>query len=100
MPMEEFLYSTPIEIDYALKAYRDIREENDKAEWERTRTQVYYMYLLTPSKKKKVTYHQFKKDYLHLNYDDKLKESDEPIIDDATFERMQSYFKKKPEGAQ
>ena len=71
--MEEFLYSTQIEIDYALKAYNNIQEESDKAEWERTRTQVYYMYLLTPSKKKKATYQQFKKDYLHLNYDDKLK---------------------------
>jgi len=89
----DFYDYTPIEIDYALKSYFEIVEEQNKISWEQTRLQIYYDYLLTPSKKRKVTYNTFKKDYLRFGFDNEVY-NNETIIDDDAFSVIQDYFNK------
>lgn len=99
MKFWDFYDLTPIEIDYALKAHIKEIEDQVKLSWEQTRTQIYYNYLLTPSRKRKVSYSTFKKDYLKFNFDDDDK-GEKDIIDDATFETIQEIFKNKTKGTQ
>jgi len=94
----EFYDLTPIEVDYVIKAYIEIIESQTQLSWEQVRTQIYYNYLLTPSKKRKVSYQIFKKDYLPFSFDKDEKRSEENIIDDEAFDSIQDYFKKITKG--
>lgn len=93
MPLSDFWDYTPREIDYALQAYHNQKLEESKTDWERTRTSIYYSYLLVPSKKRKVSYEQFKRNYLKLSWDDEGKENTE-VIDDEAFASIHEHFKK------
>lgn len=99
MPLNVFWNSTPIEIDLALKAYYEAKIETEKAQWERTRTQIYFNYIFTPSSKRKVSYNTFKRDFLPFKFDE-LDKDKEPMIDDEAFANIQDFFKKKTEGSQ
>jgi len=92
IPLSEFWDYTPIEIGYALKAYRDKEAEFSKNEWERTRTHVYYEYLFVQTRRRKVSYNTFKKDYLKLWFDEERKVKE--VMDDNTFAEIHDYFKK------
>lgn len=91
MPLYEFWDYTPIEIDYALKAHKENEDRKNQIEWERTRTHVYYEYIFTQTRRRKVSYNTFKKDYFKLWFDEenKIKE----VIDDETFASINDYFK-------
>jgi hypothetical protein len=99
MSLWEFYECTPIEINYALNAHFDIVKENAQLTWEQTRTTIYYMYLLSPSKKKKVSYDIFKNEYLHLSFDDEINNK-KPAMSDEDFEQIQNFFKKLTKGNQ
>ena len=69
MNLWDFYDYTPLEIDYALKAYHEKELGDIKLQWEIARTQIYYNYLLTPSRKHKVSYESFKRNYLKFGFD-------------------------------
>jgi hypothetical protein len=89
MKVWDFWEHTPIEIDYALKSYYEQRFEDIKTDWERTRTDIYYQYLFTPTKKRKVTYSEFKKEYLRFGFDE---EKQIDVMNDETFEAIDKIF--------
>ena len=91
--MWDFLSYTPIEIHYALQAFYEHEMEQSKGEWERFRTLIYYSYLFVPSKKRKVTYDTFKRDYLKFQFDEESKEPSE-VITHEQFMKMQEVIKK------
>lgn len=95
MSLWDFYSYTPIEIDYALKAYFEEKALIHKEEWERTRVGIYFNYLFTPTKRRKVTYNTFCKDYLKLNYDDD-QDLEKHEISDEEFKNIQDYFKTLP----
>jgi len=91
IPLREFYDYTPIEIDYAFKAYVDQQENSVKLSWEQTRTQIYFGYLYAPSRKRKVTYNQFKKDFLPFSFDEE--ENVESLaLDDEQFALMDNFI--------
>lgn len=90
IPFYEFWDYTPIEIDYALKAYYQAKSDDDAADWERTRTSIYFSYLFVPSKRTKVTYETFRRDYLPFSTD---VHEPEVVINDEQFSDIQDYFK-------
>jgi len=96
MSIFDFLAHTPVEIDYALKAYYDYEVEKSKTDWERFRTLIYYTYMFTPSSRRKVTYDVFKKDYLSFGFDEK-KEPAEVITDEKFMQIMDVMQKLKGE---
>lgn len=98
MTLWEFYELTPIEVNFALQAHAKDVESQVILSWEQTRTQIYYNYLLTPSKKRKVSYHIFKKDYLKFSFDENEKPKE--AMDDVTFNMIQDIFKKKTKGTQ
>jgi hypothetical protein len=98
LPLEEFNNYTPIEIDYALKAYYENKEEENKLSWEQLRIQTYFNYLLTPSQKPKVSFITFKNDYMPFSFDKDIDDKTS-IIDDKMFEEMENLINKKIEGA-
>lgn len=59
--------------------------------WEQVRTKIYFDYLFVPSKRTKVSYETFRRDYLPFSTD-----TFEPVqvIDDEQFADIQDYFKK------
>ena len=89
MTLWDFYTYTPIDIDYALKAYYEKKNEEAKLQWEIARTQCYYEYLYVPSKRRKVSYETFKRDYLKLSFDDEIKVKSE-VIDDEQFAMIQN----------
>ncbi len=99
MPLRDFWDSTPIEIDYALKAYYESKAQEAQLTWEQTRTQIYFNYLMTPSHKRKVSYSSFKKEFLPFGFDI---ENEEPkqVITDEDFAAMQNFINKKLKGPQ
>jgi len=99
IPLSDFWDYSPLEIDWALKAHFNQLEMNSRLSWEQTRTQIYYSYLLTPSRKRKVSYNTFKADYLPLGFDKEEKEVDKEPITDEQFDSMHNYFKNE-EGTQ
>jgi hypothetical protein len=88
----EFYECSPIEIHYVLKSFYDHENLKNNLDWERTRTHIYFEYLFVPSRKRKVTYNTFKRDYLKLGFDSEV-ENKEPIIDDEQFGIIDNYFK-------
>jgi hypothetical protein len=94
MTLLDFYTYAPIEIDYVLKAYFEKVENENIGEWERVRTQIYYSYLFVPTKRRKVTYETFKRDYLKFSFDDKDKKNEE-VIDDEQFAMIQKIMKEK-----
>jgi len=91
IPLCDFWDYTPIEIDNALKIYTENKIDEIKLSWEQTRIQIYFTYLLTPSKRRKASYETFKKDYISLGFD--KKESTTEIIDDEQFASINNFFK-------
>ena len=93
IPLSDFWNYTPLEIDFAFKAYHEKALIDIKTNWERTRIQVYYAYLLTASKKRKVNYRQFKREYLPFAFDE-----EEPIeaMSDETFDSINDFFNNTP----
>lgn len=107
IPLYEFWEYTPAEIDVAFRALNEAKFQEIKLSWEQVRIQIYYSYLLTPTKKTKVKYETFKRDYLPLFFDEKKDYSDNPLfkqeaIDEMErrIERMNNFKKKKLEGTQ
>lgn len=97
MSLSEFNDYTPAEIDYALKAHSEIITSQNNLSWEQVRLQIYYSYLLTPGKKRKVTYKTFKREYLPFDFDQDKKE-DDYVLTNEDIDVMQNFFK-KPKGA-
>lgn len=91
IPLFDFWDYSPIEIDAALTAHYNALFEQSKITWEQTRLQIYYAYLLTPTKNTKVSFQQFKKDFIPLSFDEIL--PDEPAMSDETFEDIMGLFK-------
>lgn len=91
MSLSDFWDYTPIEIDYALKAYTENKIEEARLSWEQTRIHIYFHYLLTSSKRRKVSYETFKKDYIALNFDKKEITTD--VLNDEQFESIDKFFK-------
>jgi hypothetical protein len=91
IPLREFYDYTPIEITYAFDAYYENKLEDIKVSWEQTRMQIYFSYLYVPSKKRKVSYESFKKEFLPLSFDDDVKEK-ENQIDDEAFATIMTMF--------
>lgn len=96
MTLWDFYDLTPVEVDYIIKAYSTRVEEETKLSWEQVRTQIYYNYILTPSKKSKVTYDHFKKEYLRFPFDE-IKQSDAPVLTENDINFIQDFFKRAKE---
>lgn len=97
LPLKEFLDYTPIEVDFALKAYFENKDLEIRISWEQLRTQIYFSYLFTPSNKRKVSYSTFKKEFLPFSFDQDDKES-KPVLDDEAIDAIQNFFKKSEKG--
>lgn len=91
MNLWDFYELTPIEVDYALKAYNQSLEDLARVDWERTRLSIYFNYLLTPSRKRKLSYESFKRSYIKLSFDDN-NEEETNVIDDESFAKIQNIF--------
>lgn len=89
IPLYEFYDYTPKEIDIALSIYFEQEQVKNQNEWERTRLQIYYNYLLTPSRKRKVTYSSFKNELLPFTFDKKVERD---VMSDDTFKEIISLF--------
>lgn len=94
MTLWDFYTYTPLDVDFALKAYFEKEKEDIKLQWEIARTHIYYEYLFVPTKKRKVSYETFKRDYLKLAFDEE-KESQTEAIDDEQFAMIQNIMKQK-----
>lgn len=94
MTLWDFYTYTPLDVDFALKAYFEKEKEDIKLQWEIARTHIYYEYLFVPTKKRKVSYETFKRDYLKLVFDEE-KESQTEVIDDEQFAMIQNIMKQK-----
>ena len=70
IPTSVFLDSSPIEIDYAFKAFYESKNSDVQTQWEQVRTQIYFSYMFTPSSTEKVSYDTFRRDYLPFNFDE------------------------------
>jgi hypothetical protein len=83
MPFDVFWDLTPIELDYAFKAYVEELEYKERLSWEQVRVNAYYRYLMTPKEKSKhiLTLEQFKKRVFPLNFDKPNNEADEIDLD-------------------
>ena len=96
IPLYDFWDYTPLEIDYAFKYYSEKISIDSQIDWERTRLNIYYSYLYVPSKKQKVNYEQFKKDFLPFNFD---KPKEIIPMSDETFDYIATYFDNSKEGS-
>lgn len=92
MTVWDFLDHTPIEIDYALKAYYEHISMQNNVAWEIARTQTYFQYLYVPSRKRKVSYNNFKKEYFNLEFD--KNEETQPLTEEQILS-MQKLIKEK-----
>ena len=92
IPLCDFYDYTPVEIDWALQPYYEMKSSESKTNWERTRVLIYYQYLYTPSKKNKVSYNQFKNEFLPFSFD-ALEKPD--VMNDETIETIQGILKEK-----
>jgi len=92
MSIWDFLDHTPIEIDYALKAYFERVNSQNELQWEIARTQTYFEYLFVPSRKRKVSYNSFKHEFFKLNFDDK---EEKDYVTEEQFDMIQKIVKEK-----
>lgn len=94
MTLWDFYSYTPAEIDFVFKAFNEKEKEEIKLKWEIARTHIYYEYLFVPSRKRKVSYETFKREYLKLAFDED-KNSNKEVMDDEEFDMIQNIMKEK-----
>lgn len=99
IPFTCFWDMSPIEVDFALTSYFKQVESDNHISWEQTRTSIYFAYLFTPSRRRKVSYNTFKKDFLPFHFDSDEDQEPKVVIDDDAFATMHEFMKQR-EGTQ